>query len=61
MEFVLAKVLGRKLLYQHSLPARCNFCCLLITFANSFDPGQARQNNVFKYHSDIIWVIVSHL
>ena len=28
----------------NSLPARGDFCCLLITFANSLDPDQARQN-----------------
>ena len=27
-----------------SLPARGGFCFLLITFANSLDPDQARQN-----------------
>ena len=27
-----------------SLPTRVDFCCLLITFANSLDPDQARQN-----------------
>ena len=27
-----------------SLPARGNFCCLMITFVNSLDPDQARQN-----------------
>ena len=30
----------------NSLQARGHFCCLLITFANSLDPDQARQNNV---------------
>ena len=28
----------------NSLPARGDFCCLLIIFANSLDPDQARQN-----------------
>ena len=28
----------------NSLAARGDFCCLLITFANSLDPDQARQN-----------------
>ena len=28
----------------HSLPASSKFCCLLITFANSLDPDQAREN-----------------
>ena len=28
----------------YSLPASGNFCHLLITFANSLDPDQARQN-----------------
>ena len=28
----------------NSLPTSGNFCCLLITFANSLDPNQARQN-----------------
>ena len=28
----------------NSLPARHDFCCLLIIFANSLDPDQARQN-----------------
>ena len=28
----------------NSLPARGDICCLLITFANSLDPDQARQN-----------------
>ena len=27
-----------------TLPASGEFCCLLITFANSLDPDQARQN-----------------
>ena len=29
-----------------SLPARGNFCCLLLTFANSLGPDQAWQNVV---------------
>ena len=28
----------------NSLPASGDFCCLLITFANSLDPDQDRQN-----------------
>ena len=28
----------------NSLPSRCDFCCLLIIFANSLDRDQARQN-----------------
>ena len=28
----------------NSFPAVGDFCCLLITFANSLDPDQARQN-----------------
>ena len=28
----------------NSFPANANLCYLLITFANSLDPGQARQN-----------------
>ena len=50
MKLTLAKVLARKK-YQarscsvlNSLPASDNFCHLLITFANSLDPDQARQN-----------------
>ena len=39
----------------NSLPARGDFCCLLITFANSLDPDQARQM------SGLIWIqIVWH-
>ena len=29
---------------SNSFFARGNFCCLLITFANSFDPDQDQQN-----------------
>ena len=46
-EINLAKVLVRKqyqVLYLTCLPTRVDFCCLLITIANSLDPGQARQN-----------------
>ena len=50
MKLTLAKFLARKK-YQarslsvfNSLPASDNFCHLLITFANSMDPDQARQN-----------------
>ena len=28
----------------NSLSARSDFCCLLVTFANSLDPDQVRQN-----------------
>ena len=28
----------------YSLPTRGDFCCLLINFANSLNPDQARQN-----------------
>ena len=28
----------------YSLPARGDFCCLLISFANSLNPDHARQN-----------------
>ena len=31
-------------LYLPLCRLRGDFCCLLITFANSFDPDQARQN-----------------
>ena len=30
--------------FIHSFLASCYFCCLLIVFANSLDPGQYRQN-----------------
>ena len=30
----------------NSFPASGNFCCLLITFANSLDPDQDRQKSV---------------
>ena len=30
--------------FIHSFFARGYFCCLLIVFANSLDPGQYRQN-----------------
>ena len=47
MKLNLAKVLARKkhqvVLPFNSLPASGDFCCLLITFANSLDPDQARQ------------------
>ena len=34
----------------NSLPARGDFCFLLITFANSLDPGQTRQGgSVVEY------------
>ena len=38
------KVVSRSCSVFNSLPASGNFCNLLITFANSFDPDQARQN-----------------
>ena len=44
MKLTLAKVLARSCFALNSLPARGDFCCLLITFANSLDPDQARQN-----------------
>ena len=34
--------LARKQYVFNSLPPRGDFCCLLITFANSLDPDQAR-------------------
>ena len=49
MKLNLDKVLARKKYQQvcfvfNSLLSRGDFCCLLITFANSLDPDQARQN-----------------
>ena len=44
MKFTLAKVLARSCSLFISLPASGDFCHLLITFANSLDPDQARQN-----------------
>ena len=38
------KVVSRSFSVFNSLPASGNFCHLLITFANSFDPDQTRQN-----------------
>ena len=38
------KVVSRSCSVLNSLPAIDNFCHLLITFANSLDPDQARQN-----------------
>ena len=38
------KVISTSCLVLISYPARDDFCCLLITFANSLDPNQARQN-----------------
>ena len=38
------KVVSRSFSVSNSLPASDNFCHLLITFANSLDPVQARQN-----------------
>ena len=38
------KVVSTSCFVFNSLPARADFCCLQITFANSLDPDQARQN-----------------
>ena len=38
------KVVSTSCFVFNSLPARDDFCGLLITFANSLDPDQARQN-----------------
>ena len=38
------KVVSTSCFVFNSLPARGDSCCLLITFANSLDPDQARQN-----------------
>ena len=38
------EVVSRSCSVVNFLPARGNFCHLLITFANSLDPDQARQN-----------------
>ena len=38
------KVVSTSYFVFNSLPARGNFCCLLIAFANSLDPDQVRQN-----------------
>ena len=38
------KVMSRSCFVFNSLPTRGDFCHLLITFANSLDPDQARQN-----------------
>ena len=38
------KVVSTSCFVLNSLHARSNFCCLLVTFANSLDPDQARQN-----------------
>ena len=37
------KVVSTSCFVFNSLPARGNFCCLLITFANNLDTDQARQ------------------
>ena len=37
------KVVSTSFFVFNSLPARGDFCCLLITFANSSDPDQTRQ------------------
>ena len=42
MKSTLAKVLASSVF--NSLPASGDFCHLLIIFANSLDPDQARQN-----------------
>ena len=48
MKLTLAKALARKyqqvVSYLTICPSRVDFCCLLITFANSLDPDQAGQN-----------------
>ena len=49
MKLTLAKVLASKVVSTscfvfNPLPARGTFGCLLITFASSLDPDQARQN-----------------
>ena len=47
------KVASTSYFVLNSLPASVDFCCLLITFANSLDPDQARQNvrsNLFDTH-----------
>ena len=36
------KVVSTSCYVLNSVPARGNFCCLLITFANSLDPEQAQ-------------------
>ena len=38
------KVVSTSCSVFNSSPASGDFCCLLITFANSLDPDQARQN-----------------
>ena len=38
------KVVSASCSVFNSLPPSGNFCCLLITFANSLDPDQAQQN-----------------
>ena len=38
------KVVSTSCFVFNSLPAKGDFCCLLITFENSLDPDQARQN-----------------
>ena len=44
MKFPLAKVASTSCYVFNSLSASVEFCCLLITFANSLDPDQAPQN-----------------
>ena len=44
MKFTLAKVLPRSCSVFNSLPASCDFCHLLVTFANNLDSDQAQQN-----------------
>ena len=38
------KVVSTSCFVFNSLPTRGDFCCLLITFANSLDPDKAQQN-----------------
>ena len=38
------KVVSRNCFVFNSLPASSHYCHLLVTFANSLDPDQARQN-----------------
>ena len=44
MKLTLAKVLFTSCFVFNSVPARVDFCCLLIAFANSLDQDQALQN-----------------
>ena len=38
------KVVSASCFVFHSLPARGDFCCVLITFANILDPDQVQQS-----------------